>query len=627
MKRVRKTCCWVAWEASQDLGGIGVAIECICNTRSYRQYIGRTILAGPMSLPPNMNSESKCIDEIAYTLKSDIAYYNGECRSEEIPTDLAMKLREIERRHGVSLAYLRSEIHEHPIERILVDLSSTLTTNAVYSNTLRNFISELNYRFDLDIEYKSINSHEPTRRGFRQSYENYQHSDNDFIHGLLVAQPIVESLDAILEGEQCILHALNYFSLPTAYASLLCDNVINIKPFYLAGEVKPVRDWVEGNITRDIWEEDKIHTHYYEHLTQIAMCHKIYPSARQRGGIYSEETILPSSVKRCSSYKLIYGATKLPHISAISKAVAYELSLVNKDFEGRVSLSPHGNRYINCRLGDKYKSKSRVIELLEDSDAQFRIDRQGLALDRIYLSTHICRTEKCKRLDRDIGVIRHLSGQLAKDFLFIHVFVGDFSNEYGAYIRELAKINSRIKKNGCGAYFKIIENPRWPEKSVAGISRDDFYRAVDINFGLSSYEAYGISALESLSSGAISVISSNAGAAQHIKEFGNKQQTNVLSIPFGLVNFVSGNKPALKVLKNKTHINEPADTLEELGVREAAMALFRNLPRNVEDRRKLLMVGRSFSNQMSWERMTKKYLIPKYAQIFGNNKRHGQTYD
>lgn len=69
----------------------------------------------------------------------------------------------------------------------------------------------------------------------------WNHTDDDYVYGLVMAQPVAEATRALVErGESCLLIAQEHFTLPAAYASQLDPRNKSIKTLYYVGEGRTI---------------------------------------------------------------------------------------------------------------------------------------------------------------------------------------------------------------------------------------------------------------------------------------------------------------------------------------------------------------------------------------------------
>jgi hypothetical protein len=147
----------------------------------------------------------------------------------------------------------------------------------------------------------------------------------------------------------------------------------------------------------------------------------------------------------------------------------------------------------------------------------------------------------------------------------------------------------------------------------------DLRRATDIEFGMATYEPFGISPLEPLGSGAICVISNVCGCQ-------------------GFVQHVTGNEGAVNVIcADFTRIDQPLtmeeahaidqdfrDRIEERVAREVADDLMARLPQNDEECAALIESGQRLVARMGWDQVIEESLIPMLQRITsdpGNGQR------
>lgn len=647
-----KSIAWLSWEAARRIGGIGEVIRNVQLDKGYAEEAHRTILIGPMYMPVNVVPESKrdTLDQIAKDNNSYILYYNGKSRHTSVGTGLSRKFKVIEQKFGVSIAYLREYPRSNSaqlVERILIDLSFSITSNEIYSLELKYFLRDLEKHLGISIHFQSknetlfnnniIDAGELVNilNAFQNNNASYRHIDNDVIYGLLIAQPAVESLKAILKSnERCILNVMDYFSLPTGYAAILeryngkiyskPNNFtqVNYKDYqirvnYIASEVKPIRNIVEG------------HYKYRIGNNEISVNSDSFLRALIKSAVGRENNRITLTEIKGFKYIwehvpliLLQNSWKLDYSWAVSHHVKEELLFLSNDIK-EIDYLPHGNKIIAPCCPDQkrhYKTKvfDQLISSYPDVKAFFK-SHSDVNQEDFILSIHIARPEICKRLDRDVKFLEHLSTIVHKPI--VHLFIGGFSDGYNiktlTNLKECISEGKEKNKNLC---CQIIDDPKWPDINVGlkedELNRRDLFVASDINLGISSYDSYGLAPLESLSFGTISVISDSSGSAKHLEEITGRNPEmlvgNIVIVKLEVAeNWAGMSKDGIE--REIEAFN--GDKYVEIENRALSAAACELAGKMKIGHKHLINSGKIFSEQCSWENVLGK-LILEYKKLF-----------
>lgn len=654
--RSEKNFAWLSWEAARKIGGISNVIRNIQINETYNQMAHRTILIGPMYMPLNVTAEQEreTIEEIVKANNSYLLYFNGKSRHVSLSKGLSRKLMLIEQKYGVSIAYMREYAGLHTsqtVERILIDLSFNITSKEIYSLELKYFLRDLEKYLDISIHYqpkdeKLFETNDVLNiKGLREILDSYhknntpyRHLDNDVIYGLLIAQPAIESLKSVLSSNEiCILNVMDYFSLPTGYAALLeryygriranaFKNIskedYQIRVNYIASEIKPIRNIIEG-------------FYKYKFKTpENGYCEKIIDSdvavrSLIRRAVNPHHSGERFTLTEISGFNYIWehvplillqNTWKLDYSWGISHHVIEDLFFLSRDIT-KIGYLPHGNTLIECKVEEKRHYKAEVFNELKSCSEEFikfyNIHKASFDSNKVLLSIHIARPERCKRLDRDIELLRYLSQE--RHCPIVHLFIGNFSAGYneGTYQNLKNQICGLSDNNICAL---IINNPSWPNIRKYGgkeLNRRDLFVATDINLGISSYDSYGLAPLETLSCGAVSVISDSSGSAKHLEEVCRNRKElfeNIVIVKLAYqLDWSYRGKEEIEHILAENNINY--FDIETNALKTAAKELNHKLPRNEEDTQNLIVRGREISKLCSWNNVLKE-LMNGYSQLF-----------
>jgi hypothetical protein len=141
----------------------------------------------------------------------------------------------------------------------------------------------------------------------------------------------------------------------------------------------------------------------------------------------------------------------------------------------------------------------------------------------------------------------------------------------------------------------------------------DLRRAADVEFGMATYEPFGISPLEPLCAGAVCVITNVCGCR-------------------GFVDYVTDGEPVDNVLvADFTKLDQPRgieqlkqmdqaerDAIEQRESARVAEELLRRLPDNAEQRKALLSAGQKLVQKMGWDQVIEHKMVPMLQRVVAN---------
>ncbi len=561
----------VTHEAVQQVGGIGAVLRGLITARTYQSYCPRTILLGPLTDPDR-----------AQPLGPD-----GEIRydaSRSIRTArVADRLSAVEREFGVRLVYgrclLTQDGRRASPEVLLVDVSHP-------PQRLNEFKRDLFLHFGLE-------SH---RYEHHWEYEQY----------LRLAEPGFAAVGALVGDAPFLLLAHEFMGLGTAFKALMSEAAC--KTLFYAHEVATVRPLVEERPGRDIA--------FYNALRQA-----------RATGQYIDELFGPQD--GYFKHALVSRAWRLDAVLAVGDWVVEELRLLGPEFAARpIDLLYNG-------------VPAPELSVAERAAARKKVQASGAALlgwtpDMVF--THVARLVESKGLWRDLLVLEHLDRHLwerGQRALFIALATetgrrdpediermaaygwplvhreggSDLSRGELKFDLLVRAFNARTR--AVKALF--VNQFGWDQQSCgaflpANAEFADLRRGSDVEFGQSIYEPFGISQVECLSAGTISVVSDVCGCRGFVRRAAGEA---------GLGGFIEG---------AYTQLNEAARAGQPIGARECAevealqsrvvaSALARQLSTDATDRKKRLAEGYAVAQRMSWERVAEDMLVPVLRRL------------
>jgi hypothetical protein len=139
----------------------------------------------------------------------------------------------------------------------------------------------------------------------------------------------------------------------------------------------------------------------------------------------------------------------------------------------------------------------------------------------------------------------------------------------------------------------------------------DIRKGTDIEFGQSIYEPFGIAQLEPLSFGALCVITNICGCAGFVEKVtGGKPVPNVLVADY--TRMPAGNG----ALDNALSIgSRERDRVEEDEAERVAGEIVKRLPTDRKSHEALIRGGYELACRMSWEVVSRDYLLPALADL------------
>ena len=560
----------VTHEAVQQAGGIGTVLRGLITARSYQAHCQRTILLGPLTDPDSAQPLGPD-GEILYDASRSIRAAN-----------VADQLSAVEREFGVRLVYgrrlLTQDGHQASPEVLLVDVSRP-------PQGLNEFKRDLFLHFGLE-------SHR-----YEQHWEYEQY--------MRLAEPGFAAVRSLVEDAPFLLLAHEFMGLGTAFKALMSDAAC--KTLFYAHEVATVRPLVEERPGRDIA--------FYNALRQA-----------RANGQYIDELFGPQD--GYFKHALVSQAWRLDAVLAVGDWVEDELRFLGPEFAARpIDLVYNGVPAVE-------------LSTVEREAAREKVQASGAALlgwtpDLVF--THVARLVESKGLWRDLLVLEHLDHHLweqGQRALFIALATetgrrdpedvqrmaaygwplvhreggSDLSSGELKFDLLVRAFNARTR--AVKALF--VNQFGWDQQSCAFLPANaefaDLRRGSDAEFGQSIYEPFGISQVECLSSGTISVVSDVCGCRGFVRQAASEA---------GLGSFIEG---------AYTQIDEADRVGQPIGVRErtqaealqsqvVASALASQLSAGESGRKRLLAEGYAAAQQMSWERVAEDMLLPVLRRL------------
>jgi hypothetical protein len=361
-------------------------------------------------------------------------------------------------------------------------------------------------------------------------------------------------------------------------------------------------------------------------------------SAARREGLTLEEVFDEASAN--FKHLLVKAAKHCNGVLAVGDFVREELEFMSNDFtDSNVHLVYNGIPHNHITLEDKMQSRTMLCIYA----------RRLLGYCPTWVFTHVARPVLSKGIWRDLRVMHELDSMLQdRGETAVYFMLGTLGGtrrpsdvlrmekEYDWPVRhrqgypDLCGGEDVISDNfdafnaGHKAVRAILIN-QWGfsrqacgERMDAGTSIADLRKGCDVEFGMSVYEPFGISQLEGLTYGAISIISNVCGCAGFVNLAEQGQPSgNVIIGDFvrqkDIADEICKNFPDNSVQTLLSLDRERRDEIEKIEGRRIAEQLDRVLPRSPGAQQRVLENGFSLADRMSWERVVSEMLMPVIA--------------
>jgi len=579
----------VTHEAIEQVGGIGTVLHGLFTSPPYRQRIGRSILIGPATMPATASGQAR-LGEHGEVLYSST---DGIDRSGMVPL-----LQPIEQRFDVAVVYgkRRYEVSDQQdaveVEVLLIDV------HHINRQRLDVFKLRLWETFGLD----------SSRYEGAWDYEEY----------VRLAEPACDALQAILGDSEdpCVVFAHEFMGVPAALAAKMQGDP-RVRTVFHAHECASARRVVEDHEGHDV------------------MFYNVLEEARRRG-LYVEDVF--GSLGHQFRHALVSLAHQCDAVIAVGDRVCEELKFLNEQYDRRrIDLVYNG--VPAGKVDPEAKRRSRMM--LQQYAVRLGLDEPDV------LMTHVTRPVISKGLWRDLSVCHELDRALETEHrravLFILTSaagvrppdaVRSMEEQYGWPRRhhdgypdlvgpEVDIHNDIITFNAQHRAVQVVlvnqfgwNASRIGDRLPAGMDIIDLRRATDVEFGMATYEPFGISPLEPLSSGALCVISNVCGCR------GFAWRANDGTEPRNIIcaDFTSLEQPlGLDELMAMTR--KERDRIEHAVVANVASEILSRLPTTDQQRQSLMDSGQALAARMGWDRVIEADLIPLLDRISAESPR------
>ncbi len=568
-------------------GGIGAVLEGLINSRSYRDSVGRTVLVCPLPHPENTHPLGR----------EGVIEYDAQRHVHQGPAPAAFE--EIERRFGVRIVYGRRPIQEPTFGRRT--MCEMVALDLRHADPQR--VNELKWLL---------------WRHFGICSDRYEHAweYEQFVRLAGPAAALVEVMQVGTDPAPAAVFAHEVMGLPTALA-LQAHRPTRYRTVFYAHEVAPVRRVIETQPGHDV------------------MFYNALRAARQRG-VYFDQ--LYDAQEDFHKTPLVRASYHCDGILAVGHHVQQELLFLGADFDAaEITLAYNGVPTEPVTLDQRRASRDGLRDYVQTL-LGWRPD---------YVFTHVTRLTESKALWRDIDVLLALEEALAQRGATAAMLtlatersrrlIGDvlrmerewdwpLSHREGP--PDLTELESRFYQqvqafNARARHIKMVHvnqygfgrascGLRVPEN----VDLRDLRRGSDLELCLSLYEPFGLSPLEPLTYGGLSLISTSCGCAGFVKQIsrGGKSPNVILADYVGAGPEVADLKDALAI-----GLNERRE-IERRLAGELAAQILKRLPGDEAAEEKLLRSGRELARRMSWDVVAERFVMPAVRRTFARRR-------
>lgn len=567
----------VTHEAVHKVGGIGTVLEGLINSRPYRDGVGRTVLVCPLFYPENTQRlgaggvvEYSSLDQV----------YGGP---------YANAFRDIERDYGVRIAYGRRPLEDEPSARRTVCEVLLVDLRGINLHRVNAFKGQLWQRFGIPSDrYEHI-----------WEYEQY----------VQLAPPALVALEALrlaTRDAPAVVFAHEFMGVATALA-LQMHAPERYRSLFYAHEVAPMRRIVERHPGHDVM--------FYNALRTAA-----------ESGLYLEQVFGPQHDNH--KHAVVEATRHCDGLLAVGHHVVDELRFLRSEFEeADITLAYNGVPARSITLAERQASRERMRRYLETL-LGWRPD---------WLFTHVTRLAESKAMWRDIDVLtaldRHLvearqtavllvlSTELPRrpaehilqmeqqwDWPLAHREGGlDLTGGEARYYQWVQAFNARAR------HVKIVyinqfgfDRQRCGQRVPADVEFLDLRRASDVEFGLSLYEPFGISPLETLTYGGLALVSTSCGCAGFVRQvLGSKRTPNVI-----FANYIDLVRRPRSVRESLAIDATERRNVELKLAEQLAEQILKRLPTTADDEERLIESGHELAERMSWDVVVERFVFP-----------------
>ncbi len=573
----------VTHEAVEKLGGIGTVLEGLMTSPVYQKHVKRSILVGPCQT-------HVAVDPTKRLGETGTVLYSSVDQIDEL--GLGRRLRPIEWAFNTPIVFGRrtfdipGDTRTGEADVLLIDVFN------ISADRLAQFKFRLNERFGID----------SMRYDMHWDYEEY----------IRLAEPAFYALNALLAPDErpCVVLSHEFMGMGAALKCIM-DGAEDFRTIFHAHECATARHLVEGHEGHD------------------TMFYNVLDKARAQGRFVGEVFGDLSGLLR---HALISRAHCCDAVMAVGDYTAQEMHFLGPHFEHHnIELVYNGVPAAKCNLRKRNASRKLLIEYTNNI----------LGYEPNVLMTHVTRPVISKGMWRDVKVCHELDEMFADEDLtgVLYILttgggvrrpqdVKHMEAEYGwpAHHREgypdlvgpevdLWRMIEPFNAEHQRVKIVLVNQFGWTRTRIGQRCAEkmdiaDLRRAADVEFGMATYEPFGISPLEPLYSGAVCVISNVCGC-------------------MGFVNYVTNNEPTPNVLvADYTDLRGDWSIEQLLGMtrmernvvenRESARIaeeLMQRIPLDNDSRRQLIDSGQKLVQKMGWDQVVQHKLVAVLERV------------
>lgn len=572
----------VTHEAVDHIGGIGTVLEGLMISPVYQKHVRRSILVGPTSTSMTVDPEAR-LGEHGKVLYSSIDRIDRG--------NLASKFRPIEWAFNVKIVYGKRTYARPGTGR--TGESEVLLIDVFHPNAdrLNVFKHRLWETFGLNSgKYESS-----------WDYEEY----------VRLAEPAFYALSALKDHNgPMVLFGHEYMGMPAVLQAIL-DGQEDFRTVFHAHECATARRIVEDHPGHD--------TMFYNVLDQ----------ARAEGR-YVDDVF--SNLDKFLRHALVSRSHLCDGIIAVGDRTRDELNFLNTHFDDQpIDLVYNGIPAMKLDMPLKLASRNML--------AQYAKALLGHEPDM--LMTHVTRPVISKGLWRDLKVCHGLDAQLAAKgktgVLFILTSGGGVRRKQDVAMMEdhygwprhhkegypdlvgpeveLCNDIDAFNKHHKAVQIVLVNQFGWTHDRIGvrlpeNMDIADLRRATDVEFGMATYEPFGISPLEPLGCGAICVISNICGCAGFVKHAtGGKPTKNVIDADFTQLD----HPRTIDQLKSMSQ--HERNGIEDRVSADVANQIMERMPWDDAAREAMLKSGQQLIKKMGWDQVIEESLLPMLERI------------
>jgi hypothetical protein len=576
----------VTHEAISKVGGIGAVLQGFFTSKSYNEAIGRSILVGPLFASEGSLAERLGPDgEVLYSSIDGL-----------INTEYSPAFHRIESQYNVGIVYGRRSftdahtgIKSSP-EVILIDVRHM--DNDILNAFKRRLFEEFGIQSHL---YEKL-----------WEYEQY-------IRLGPAAIAILKVIGAAQESTAIISH--EFMGMPTVLAAILEPDCDSTTVFY-AHEVATMRRIVEDHPGHD--------TMFYNVMNQA-----------HQEGLYVNEVFGDQST--FFKHGLVEASKYCDKVLAVGDYVVNELRFLAPEFTSKpIDIVYNGIPAYEISLEEKQTAKAKLQTYCKTL--------LGYCPD--YIFTHVTRLVKSKGLWRDLCILSTLEQEFRQKnktgvFVLLSTDVAqrrtqdiqhmestyawpvahregwpDLSGGEADFYAQIQRFNAKSR------HIKVVFINQFgfdPKTCGTAMPEDmefiDIRKASDVEFGLSTYEPFGIAQLEPLTFGGICVFSSVCGCAGFLRDVSQGQDIKNAII----ADYTEAGFPERADIEDLLQINtQTRDHTEARVSHRVAQDILARLPQNDADVEDLIRRGYALAKNMSWDVVTRQYLLATLQDAWQN---------